>query len=54
MKQELTAIMAARAMNVSLSYLYQLLWTAKLPGRKVGKQWRISAEAVQARLKNVR
>ena len=51
---ELTAIEAARKLGVGLDYLYSLLWTGKLPGHKVGKQWRIPAEAVHARLKDKR
>jgi excisionase family DNA binding protein len=49
--QEVSAIEAARRLGVGLDYLYSLLWTGKLQGRKVGKQWRIPAEAVEARLK---
>jgi excisionase family DNA binding protein len=48
---ELTAIEAARKLGIGLDYLYSLLWTGKLQGRKVGKQWRVPAEAVEARLK---
>jgi excisionase family DNA binding protein len=49
--KELSAVEAARRLGVGLDYLYSLLWTGKLQGRKVGKQWRIPAEAVDARLK---
>ena len=48
---EVSAIEAARRLGLGLDYLYSLLWTGKLQGRKVGKQWRIPAEAVEARLK---
>lgn len=48
---ELSAVEAARRLGVGLDYLYSLLWTGKLQGRKVGKQWRIPAGAVEARLK---
>lgn len=48
---EVSAIEAARRLGVGLDYLYSLLWTGKLQGRKVGKQWRIPAEAIEARLK---
>jgi len=51
---ELSAIEAARRLGVGLDYLYSLLWTGKLQGRKVGKQWRIPVEAIEARLKAVR
>lgn len=42
---------AARQLRVSLGYVYHMLWAGTLQGRKVGKQWRIPAEAVDARLK---
>ncbi len=48
---ELSAIEAARKLGVGLDYLYSLLWTGKLAGRKVGKRWHIPAEAVEAKLK---
>lgn len=52
--KDLSAIEAARRLGVGLDYLYSLLWTGKLQGRKVDKQWRVSCEAVEARLKNMR
>jgi hypothetical protein len=36
-KQEISAVESARRLGVGLDYLYSLLWTGKLPGRKVGK-----------------
>jgi excisionase family DNA binding protein len=48
---ELTPRLAARKLGVSLYYIYQSLWAGKLPGRKIDKQWRIPAEAIEARLK---
>jgi excisionase family DNA binding protein len=48
---EISAIEAARRLGVGLDYLYSLLWTGKLEARKVNKQWRVSREAVEARLK---
>ena len=50
-QKELTAVEAARKLGVGLDYLYSLLWTGKLPGRKVGKRWLIPAEAVDAKLR---
>jgi excisionase family DNA binding protein len=50
-KQELSAVESARRLGVGLDYLYSLLWTGKLAGRKVGRQWRIPAQAVEARRK---
>jgi len=55
MKQtEVSAIEAARRLGLGLDYLYSLLWTGKLKGRKVGKRWRIPVEAVEIRLKQQR
>jgi excisionase family DNA binding protein len=53
MKQEKeeSAIEAACRLKVGLGYLYGLLWTGKLKGRKVGKHWRVSTDSVEARLK---
>lgn len=48
---DLSAVEAARMLGVGLDYLYSLLWTGKLQARKVGKKWRIPADAVEARLK---
>ena len=50
-KQEISAVEAARRLGVGLDYLYSLLWTRKLEGRKVGRQWRVAADAVEARRK---
>ena len=50
-KNELSAIESARRLGVGLDYLYSLLWTGKLQGRKIGGHWRIPLEAVQARLR---
>jgi excisionase family DNA binding protein len=48
---EISAVESARRLGVGLDYLYSLLWTGKLPGRKVGKTWRIPVSAIEARLK---
>ncbi|HEY6351481.1 MAG TPA: helix-turn-helix domain-containing protein [Candidatus Angelobacter sp.] len=50
-EKEVTAVEAARRLGVGLDYLYSLLWTGKLEGHKVGKQWRIPIEAIEARMK---
>jgi excisionase family DNA binding protein len=50
-EREISVAEAARKLGVSLTYLYSLLWTGKLKARKVNRQWRISADAVAARLK---
>jgi len=48
---DLSAREAAQRLRVGLDYLYGLLWSGKLEGRKVGKHWRIPASAVEARMK---
>jgi excisionase family DNA binding protein len=48
---EITPIEAARKLGVGLDYLYSLIWTGKLPGRKAGNRWRIPLTAVEDRLK---
>lgn len=48
---ELTAVEAARRLNVGLDYLYSLLWTRKLAGRKENGSWRVPESAVVERLK---
>ena len=48
---ELTPRAAAQALGVSLYFVYQLLWSGKLQGKKVGKGWLIPTEAIEARLK---
>ena len=50
-ERELSAVEAARKLGVGLDYLYSLLWTGKLQGRKIGKHWRIPVQAIEARLK---
>jgi excisionase family DNA binding protein len=45
---------AARILNCSLKYIYDLLYLGKLPAKKVARQWRISAAAVESRLKQMR
>ncbi len=50
-EREITAVEAARRLNVGLDYLYSLVWTGKLEGRKVGRRWRIPESAVIARVR---
>ncbi len=48
----LSAREAVRRLGVSLDFLYRILWSGQLPGaQKVGSQWRIPAQAVEARLR---
>jgi excisionase family DNA binding protein len=51
-KDEITVAEAARKLGVALTYVYSLLWAGKLEGRKINKQWRVSAEAVEMRLRS--
>ena len=49
--KEITAIEAARRLGVGLGFLYSLVWTGKLRARKINRQWRVSVDSVEARLK---
>lgn len=51
-EREISVAEAARRLGVGLTYVYSLLWAGKLEAHKVYRQWRISAEAVEARLKS--
>jgi len=42
---------AARQLGVSIRFVYDLVWSGKLPAQKVDKVWRIPASAIDARLK---
>jgi excisionase family DNA binding protein len=42
---------AARQLGVSIRFVYDLVWSGKLPAQKVDKVWRIPAEAIQNRLR---
>jgi excisionase family DNA binding protein len=50
----ITAVEAARRLNVGLDYLYSLLWTGKLQGKKVNGRWGVSEQAVNERTKATR
>jgi excisionase family DNA binding protein len=41
---------AARKLNVTLKYVYDLVYSGKLPAEKAGRNWRIPASAIDARL----
>lgn len=49
--EEVTARTAAQILRVNLQFLYQLIWSGKLPGRKVGGIWRIPKALVEERRK---
>lgn len=50
-KETIGVRQAALKLKVTTKYVYDLLYSGKLPARKVGRQWHISGEAVDARLK---
>jgi excisionase family DNA binding protein len=50
-EREISVSEAARRLGVALTYVYSLLWAGKLKARKVNRQWRISADAVESRRK---
>jgi excisionase family DNA binding protein len=51
---EISAVEAARRLGVGLDYLYGLIWTGKLIGRKVQNRWRVSTASVESRSKALR
>jgi len=50
-EKEISAIEAARTLAVGLDYVYSLIWTGKLEGRKVDQRWLVSQASVEKRLK---
>lgn len=51
MTKELTVTQATRRLGITIDAVYRLVYAAKLPARKSGRRWMISAQAVEARLK---
>ena len=49
--KEMSAIEAARKLGIGARFPLPAGWTGKLDARKVDRQWRVSIEAVEARLK---
>jgi excisionase family DNA binding protein len=50
-ENEVSAVEAARRLGVGLDYVYSLIWTGKLEGRKVNQRWLVSETSVAKRLK---
>ncbi len=50
-KTECSAIEAARRLGINLDYLYRLLLTERIQGRKVDGRWVVTVKAVEAKLK---
>jgi excisionase family DNA binding protein len=42
---------AAKQLGCTLKYVYDLLYSGRLAGEKVGRQWRIRAEALRAKMR---
>ncbi len=42
---------AALRMGCTLKYIYDLIYSGRVAARKVGREWRIPVEALEARLK---
>jgi excisionase family DNA binding protein len=51
MAKELTVVAATRRLGITIDALYRLIYAGKLPARKAGRRWLISASAVEERLK---
>lgn len=51
MKETIGIRDAAIKSNLSLTHLYNLVRLQKLPAKKIGRQWHISAEAIDALMK---
>lgn len=49
MKRTLTVRETARREGWTLKYVYDLLYSGRLPGRKIGRRWVIPAEAPKLR-----
>jgi excisionase family DNA binding protein len=49
--REISVAEAARKLGMALTYVYSLVWAGKLKARKVNRQWRVSSDAVESRLK---
>lgn len=41
----------AKALGVSIKFVYDLIWAGKLEADKVGKVWRVPTLAIETRLK---
>ena len=50
-EREISVAETARTLGVTLHHVYSLLWGGQLEGRRINGQWRVSADAVEARRK---
>lgn len=51
MQEELSVIETTRRLGVGIDATYKLIYAGKLPAHKTDGRWRISASAVEARLR---
>jgi len=42
---------AAKQLRCTLKYVYDLLYSGRLAGKKVGREWRIPPDAIRTRAK---
>jgi excisionase family DNA binding protein len=49
--KEISVAEASRKLKVGLPYIYVLIWSGKLPARKIDGRWLVSEQAIRARLK---
>lgn len=52
-KKELSPAQAARMLGVGLDFVYVLLRSGKLAARKQDRQWLVSEDSVNARIKSL-
>lgn len=50
----MTVRQVAARLGLTLSYVYHLVWSGKLPARKAGGHWMVSPGAVEAKLRSRR
>ncbi|MFZ0413277.1 MAG: helix-turn-helix domain-containing protein [Candidatus Acidiferrales bacterium] len=53
-KKEISPAETAKRLGVGLDFIYVLLRSGKLAARKSERQWLVSEEAVNARIKSLR
>jgi excisionase family DNA binding protein len=49
----LSVSQTARRLGFTLKYVYDLIHSGRIEARKVGRQWRVSKEAVEQRAKTI-
>lgn len=49
-EQEMTVSETARTLGVTLHHVYALIWGGQLAATRIGGKWRITTNAVEARI----